>query len=85
MQTIKQAWSKTSGYKTASGGVLLLIFQLIKMIWGTDIPDEWQEWILNAITVIAATGIFDKFWRNRKQIIQWVKELFRKKQADERQ
>lgn len=85
MQTIKQAWSKTSGYKTASGGVLLLIFQLIKMIWGTDIPDEWQEWILNAITVIAATGVFDKLWRNRKLLIQWGRELFRKKQADEAQ
>jgi hypothetical protein len=85
MQTIKQAWSKTAGHKMASGGFLLLIFQLIKMIWGTDIPDEWQEWILNAITAVAATGAFDKLWRNRKLLIQWIRELFRKKQADETQ
>jgi len=82
METMKRAWQSTRGYKTASGGVLLMVFQLIKMIWGTEIPPEWQEWILNAISVIAATGVFDKLWRSRKEIIQWIKRMFNgKKEA----
>lgn len=76
--SITQAWDKTRGYKTASGGVLLLVFQLIKLIWKQEIPAEWQEWIYNAIGVIAATGVFDKLWRSRKDFIEWVKRLFRK-------
>ncbi|MCK9592701.1 MAG: hypothetical protein M0Q91_11920 [Methanoregula sp.] len=76
--SITQAWDKTKGYKTASGGVLLLLFQFIKLVSNREIPDEWQELVYNGIGLIAATGVFDKLWRNRRKMIEWVKDLFRR-------
>ena len=77
-ESIKTAWQKTRGYKTASGGVLLLVFQLAKLIWGKDIDPAWQEWIYNAIGVISATGVFDKLWRSRRELIDWLKRIFKR-------
>lgn len=62
-EKIKNTWDKTAGYKTASGGVLLLIFQLFQLIWPEAIGKGWEDWIYNAIGAISATGLIDKIIR----------------------
>lgn len=78
-QAIKTVWDKSKGYKTASGGVLLLLFQLFKLVWPQAMSAEWQDWTYNAIGIIVSTGLLDKAWRNRKKIIELIKKLFTKK------
>ena len=79
MNTAKQVWDKTKGYKTVSGGILLLLFQLFKMVWPAAMSPEWQDWTYNAIGIIVSTGLLDKAWRNRKDILGLIKQLFTKK------
>jgi hypothetical protein len=74
----KTAWDKTSGYKTASSGVLLLLFQLFKLIWPDLLIEEWEEWVYNAIAIVGGTGVIDKIWRSRKELIKFIKRLFKK-------
>lgn len=74
-EPIKKAWDKAKGYKTASAGVMVLLFQLFQLIWPDALQEQWEDWIYNAIGVVGATGIIDKAWRNRHKI----KELFTRK------
>ena len=79
MGNIKTYWDKSAGYKTASGGVLVLLFQLIKMILPEDaLSQQWDEWILNAIGLLTATGLLDKVWRNRHKIKKFIINLLTK-------
>jgi hypothetical protein len=75
MEQVKTVWKKTEGYKTASAGVLVLLFQLFQLIWPDALQEQWEDWIYNAIGVIGATGIIDKIWRSRHKI----KEVFTRK------
>ena len=77
---VKTIWDKTAGYKTASGGILLLLYQLFKLVYPDALQKEWDEWIYNAIGFITATGVIDKAWRYRKEIKEFIKRLFTKKQ-----
>jgi len=78
----RQVWDKTKGYKTASGGVLLLLFQLFKLVWPHAMGPEWQDWTYNAIGIVVSTGLLDKAWRNRKEIIELIKKLIPKKKNE---
>lgn len=71
--SVKQAWDKTRGYKTASAGMLILIFQLLKLIWPDLVGERWEEWILNAIGIVGGTGALDKAWRSRDKIANLFK------------
>jgi hypothetical protein len=79
-QAIKTAWGKTRGYKTASAGVMLLLFQLYKLIWPDAMSTLWDEWVYNAIGVVGATGVIDKAWMHRAKIKQLFIKLFKKKE-----
>lgn len=59
--------------------VMMLILQAITIIAPNAIPEKWEDFTINAITVIGGTGIIDKAWRNRKDIKKWVKDRFKKK------
>lgn len=82
MGTVRQYWDKTSGYKTTSSGVVLLLFQLFKLLFPDKLSPEWEEFTLNAIGLLAATGLLDKAWRNRKEIKEKLKSLFTKNKED---
>jgi len=76
MNKVGAYWDKTKGYKTATGGILLLLFQGYKLIFPDSLSCEWEEWIYNAIGVVSATGILDKLWRNRKKLTEGIKKIF---------
>lgn len=57
--------------------IMLLILQAITMAVPDAIPEKWEDFAINAITVIGGTGILDKIWRNRHKI----KDLFTRKKG----
>lgn len=57
--------------------IMLLILQAITMAAPDAIPEKWEDFAINAITVIGGTGILDKIWRNRHKI----KDLFTRKKG----
>lgn len=79
MNKIQSTWDKTKGYKTTTGGVLVLLFQLFKLIFPDSLSVEQEELVLNVINILLATGLLDKVWRNRKKIIDFVTKLFKRR------
>ena len=59
--------------------IMLVLFQGFKLVFPNRMPDEWQEFTYNAITVIGGTGLLDKLWTNRKEIIKFVSNIFKRK------
>lgn len=59
--------------------IMLLILQTVTLAAPQAIPERWEDFAVNAITVIGGTGILDKAWRNRKEIKEWVRKIFKKK------
>ena len=57
--------------------IMLLILQAITMVAPDAIPEKWEDFAINAITAIGATGVLDKAWRNRHKI----KDLFTRKKG----
>lgn len=79
MGTVKEAWDKTKGYKTVSGGALLLLFQLFQLVWPHAMGPKWESWTYDCIGIVISTGLLDKAWRNRKEILELIKKIFTKK------
>lgn len=59
--------------------IMLLVLQAVTLAAPKAVPERWEDFAINAITVIGGTGIIDKAWRNRHEISAWVKSLFKKK------
>ena len=59
--------------------VMLLLWKAFQMKWPDAMPPEWESWTLDAITIVGGTGILDKAWRNRKEIKEWVRKIFKQK------
>ena len=59
--------------------IMLLILQAVTLAAPNAIPERWDDFAVNAITVVGGTGILDKAWRNRKEIKEWVRKIFKKK------
>jgi len=59
--------------------IMLVLFQGFKLVFPNRMPDEWQEFTYNAITVIGGIGLLDKLWTNRKEIIKFVSNIFKRK------
>lgn len=59
--------------------IMLLILQAVTLAAPQAIPERWEDFAVNAITVVGGTGILDKAWRNRKEIKEWVRKIFKKK------
>ena len=59
--------------------IMLLILRAVTLAAPQAIPERWEDFAVNAITVIGGTGILDKAWRNRKEIKEWVRKIFKKK------
>lgn len=59
--------------------IMLLILQAVTLASPHAIPEKWEDFAVNAITVIGGTGILDKAWRNRHEIKEWVSNIFKRK------
>lgn len=79
-KVIQKLWRSTTGYKTNTAGLLTLLFEFFKLIFGNDsISEKWQNWIISFLVALASTGLFHKLWRNRKIIINRIINIFKKK------
>ncbi len=65
--------------RPTSVAIMLVLFQGFKLVFPNRMPDEWQEFTYNVITVIGGTGLLDKLWTNRKEIIKFVSNIFKRK------
>lgn len=69
---------KTNGRKTESVGILMVLFQAIQLA----LPDLMDENTGNAIELIISSGMVGtlahRIWRNRKKIINFITNKFKK-------
>ena len=70
----------TDGYKTATGGALLLLFDGFLLLFPNALDDSIELFISRFISWLIYVGITDKVWRNREFILKYIKNLFTKKQ-----
>jgi len=68
--------------RPTSVAVMLIIFQGFKLAFPDAMGADWQNFTIDAISVIGATGIIDKAWRNRKEIINWFTNIFKKQKQN---
>jgi len=80
MNTVQKVWKSTEGYKTKSGAILYLLFQLFKTLFPDVLDSTGEDVIKYSIDLIILTGGLDWAWRNRKEILQWIANIFRTKQ-----
>lgn len=66
--------------RPTSVAIMLVLFQGFKLLFPNKMPNEWEDFTYNAITVIGGTGLLDKLWTNRKEIVEFFKSIFTKKQ-----
>ena len=78
MKTPQAVWKKTEGYKTKTGAILYLLFQLFKTAFPDTLNESSEEVIKYSIDLIILTGGADWAWRNRKKVILWISNLFTK-------
>ena len=74
---LKSAIDKTNGYKTKAAALIYLVFVLA----GEKVPflAENSEQITVVIDFLIFSGLLHDVWRNRKKIIESVKNFFKKK------
>lgn len=66
--------------RPTSVALMLVLFQGFQLAFPDTMNKQWQDFTYNAITVLGATGIIDKLYRNRKIYINFIKNLFTKKE-----
>ncbi len=66
--------------RPTSVAVMLVLFQGFQLLFPGKMSPQWQDWTLNVITVIGGTGLIEKTWRFRKEISEFFKKMFHKKQ-----
>ena len=66
--------------RPTSVAIMLVLFQGFKLLFPNKMSNEWEDFTYNAITVIGGTGLLDKLWTNRKEIVEFFKSIFTKKQ-----
>ena len=76
---IKNIWDKTSGYKTKTGGLLLAIYELVKIINPELLSGKSDIIIQKSINLLIITGASDWIWRNRKEILDYCRNIIKKK------
>jgi len=64
--------------RPTSVAIMLVLFQGFQLLFPDKLTPEWEGWTYNVITVLGATGLLDKLWRNRQTIINKVKNVFKK-------
>ena len=71
---INKAIQATNGYKTKSAAFVYLALQLL----GDKIPmtPGNREIVVNLVELLMASGLFHDFWRNRQDILNWIKQKF---------
>ena len=63
------------GKKTYASGGLLLLFDIFNRIYPDAIGIKDELLITNVLSYLIYYGVIDKAWRNRKDIIDSIKEL----------
>jgi UDP-N-acetylglucosamine enolpyruvyl transferase len=66
--------------RPTSVALMLVLFQCFQLAFPNTMNDQWQDFTYNAITVLGATGIIDKLYRNRIKYINFIKNIFTKKE-----
>lgn len=79
MNKVQNKWNKTAGYKTKSGAILYLLFELFKKIFPDVLAETGEDVVKYTIDLIILTGGLDWAWRNKKKIWDFIKDKFTKK------
>lgn len=75
---VKKQWDKTKGYKTKSGAILYLLFQLFKSLFPDTLNESSEEVVKYTIDLIILTGGLDWVWRNRKKVFEFINTNIKK-------
>jgi len=82
LNAIKNIYNATTGYKTKSGAVLLALYTLIESVAPDLFKGQSEQIVRSSIDFLIITGGADWVYRNRKEIINWITNLFTKKQKN---
>lgn len=66
------------GKKTYASAGLLLVFDIINSIFPELMNSEQELMVQKVLSYLIYYGLIDKFWRNRKDIIDFVKNTVNK-------
>ena len=74
---MKKAIEATNGYKTKTAALLYLLITA----FGDNVPfiTNNKEIVVNVLDLLIASGLLHDVWRNRQKIIDFVKNIFKKK------
>ncbi len=59
--------------RPTSVAIMLVLFQGFQLMFPDKMSPQWQDWPLNAITVIGGTGLIDKIFRNWNELSEFLK------------
>lgn len=68
--------------RPTSAVIMLLLFEGFTNMFPDAMSLFWQGWTYRMITAIGATGIIDKVWRNRREIREFIINIFKNKKDD---
>jgi hypothetical protein len=78
MITIQSKWEKTAGYKTKTGAVLLAAYMLIDAVAPNLMTGQTEHIARTGIDFLIITGVADWAWRERKEIVNKLINIFKK-------
>jgi hypothetical protein len=73
---VRKVIEVTNGYKTKFAALLYLLITA----FGDSVPfiENNKEILVNILDLLIASGLFHDFWRNRKKIIEFIKDFLKK-------
>ena len=77
-KTIKNLKQASDGKKTYIAGAIALIFDIVNDIFPDMLSVEKEATIQKIIFYLIYYGVIDKLWRNREDLIIFIKQLINK-------
>lgn len=66
--------------RPTSATIMFLLFQIFTKIWPNAMSNDWQDITITSISIIGGYGLIEKAFKNRKEIAEFFKSIFTKKE-----
>lgn len=79
-KTIQDFKKASDGKKTYVVGAIALIFDVLNDIFPDMLSSDREATIQKVLFYLVYYGVIDKVWRNRQEIIDFIINIFKRKQ-----
>lgn len=80
LEILNEVYNKTKGKKTYTFAGLQIAFEALLLIFPDLLNDRQELMTQKVLTFLISYGVLDKVWRDRIKIVNFVGNLFSKKQ-----